>query len=530
MKLQIVFRRYLLLTFVMVLGIASQNIYAQLSPATITSSNPTNSEILAAFQGNGITFSNPVLVAGDRSKQIAIFNNGLNANLGMDSGILFSTGNAVSYLQNKNMSYDHSDIIGNTYVDSDLTNIEPEATNDALVFTFDVKLDPNITSLRMSFKFGSEEYPDYVGSPFNDAFGFFVKGPGISGTQNIARIPGSNVPISINTVNYGVLGYERDPATPVNLSNSAFYINNGHTTTLVPGENYLQQDDRPGPFPVYIEYNGLTKLITYDFKNLMGGSTYNFKIAIADAYDAILDSGVMIDMISGSKGADVAITKDVSTPNPSICTQVKFTLNASNLGPDLATGVVVNDLLPSGYTFVSATPSKGAYNPNTGVWTIGNINAITETVTLNIAAILNDGGNHLNIATISALQEDINLSNNTAQAEAKNCVCYESPTDINAIVPVKHGITTLGRAGSNNGNWPMLRNSAYTVLESKTKGFVITRTSSPETTVAIPVVGMMVFDTDEEEGKGCLKIYTGSGAGEGWKCFTTQGCPPLPSN
>lgn len=530
MMLKTFFRRNILLAFFIMIGNASQNFYAQLSSATITNSNPTNSEILAAFQGTGVTFSNPMLVAGDRSKQIAIFNNGLNANLEMNSGVLFSTGNAVSLLQNKNMEFDHSDIIGHSYIDSDLTTIEPEATNDALVFTFDVTLDPDITSLRMSFKFGSEEYPDYVGSPFNDAFGFFVTGPGISGSQNIARIPGSNVPISINTVNYGVLGYESDTSTPVNLSNSAYYINNGHTTTLVPGENYLQQDDRPGPFPVYIEYNGLTKLITYDFRNLMGGSTYHFKIAIADAYDAMLDSGVLIKMISGSKGADVAITKEVNTPNPSICNQVKFTLQASNLGPDLATDVVVNDLLPSGYTFVSATPSKGVYNSNTGVWTIGTLNAITEIATLNIAAILNDTGNHLNIATISALQQDTNLSNNTAEAQAQNCVCYESPTNTIAIVPVKHGITALGRAGANNGNWPMLRNSAYTALEAKTKGFVVTRNSSPETTIAIPVVGMMVFDTDEDAGKGCLKIYTGSGVGEGWKCFTTQGCPPPPGN
>jgi hypothetical protein len=74
----------------------------------------------------------------------------------------------------------------------------------------------------------------------------------------------------------------------------------------------------------------------------------------------------------------------------------------------------------------------------------------------------------------------------------------------------------------------MVRNSAYTALESKTKGFVITRNASPETTIANPVVGMMVFDTDApgvNGATGCLKIYTGSGASEGWKCFNTQGCP-----
>lgn len=112
-------------------------------------------------------------------------------------------------------------------------------------------------------------------------------------------------------------------------------------------------------------------------------------------------------------------------------------------------------------------------------------------------------------------------------------VCYETPTDLTTSVPVNHGITVLKRAGTHTGittanDWPMVRNSAYTALESKTKGFVITRNASPETTIANPVVGMMVFDTDApgvNGATGCLKIYTGSGASEGWKCFNTQGCP-----
>lgn len=104
-------------------------------------------------------------------------------------------------------------------------------------------------------------------------------------------------------------------------------------------------------------------------------------------------------------------------------------------------------------------------------------------------------------------------------------VCYEDAGGTASdSVPVKHGITVLGRAGKENGNWPMLRNSAYTVLESKTKGFVITRIASPETAIAEPKVGMMVFDTDADAGKGCLKINT-DGTSTGWKCFNKQTCP-----
>lgn len=102
--------------------------------------------------------------------------------------------------------------------------------------------------------------------------------------------------------------------------------------------------------------------------------------------------------------------------------------------------------------------------------------------------------------------------------------CYEDPTLAAGTFPVKHGITVLGRAGKDNGDWPNLRNSAYTALEGKTKGFVITRNADPEGTISAPVVGMMVFDTDAGA-TGCLKIYTGPAPSEGWKCFTNQTCP-----
>ena len=106
----------------------------------------------------------------------------------------------------------------------------------------------------------------------------------------------------------------------------------------------------------------------------------------------------------------------------------------------------------------------------------------------------------------------------------KKQVCYEAPTDLTTLVPVNHGITILKRAGADNGEWPMVRNSAYTALESKTKGFVVTRNANPETTIANPVIGMMVFDTDADSGKGCLKINT-DGTSTGWKCFNVQTCP-----
>lgn len=156
----------------------------------------------------------------------------------------------------------------------------------------------------------------------------------------------------------------------------------------------------------------------------------------------------------------------------------------------------------------------------------GSINTST-TGGLGAATTNNGVPNLVNSGGTADIGNDIGQGIGDSQnALVNGCVCYENPGLVTGqTYPVKHGITALSRAGSANGNWPMLRNSAYTALESKTKGFVITRNSSPETTITIPVVGMVVFDTDENAGKGCLKIYTGSAVGEGWKCYTTPACP-----
>lgn len=168
------------------------------------------------------------------------------------------------------------------------------------------------------------------------------------------------------------------------------------------------------------------------------------------------------------------------------------------------------------------------------VTAVGSLSGGSTSVNQNLCALttcVSTTGSNIGLPQLSTLPTGYNNTTGQAVGDSQNalvsgCVCYEDPTLIaGSTYPVKHGITILGRAGANNGGWPMNRNSAYTTLEGKTKGFVITRNNSPETAIAIPVVGMMVFDMDENAGVGCLKIYTGSGAGEGWKCFNAQGCP-----
>lgn len=97
------------------------------------------------------------------------------------------------------------------------------------------------------------------------------------------------------------------------------------------------------------------------------------------------------------------------------------------------------------------------------------------------------------------------------------CNCYNPVTNVTAGIPTKEGFTLLKRAGDTPTSWPMSRSSGHLVLESNTKGLVITRIANPSTAIVVPQEGMIVYDTVAK----CLKIYS-DGA---WNCFSTPACP-----
>ena len=159
------------------------------------------------------------------------------------------------------------------------------------------------------------------------------------------------------------------------------------------------------------------------------------------------------------------------------------------------------------------------------------LNTVTMNSTIAAGATVteNYSFNVANYCATGKIYAVISASNNCVCSDSNsvilNQLCYNPVTNTAAGTPVKHGITLLKRAGTDNGNWPMNRNSAHTTLESNTKGFVITRVpTSGVSAITNPVEGMMVYDTTAK----CLKIYVVDNtvpANTGWKCFSTPACP-----
>ncbi|MFH7018275.1 Ig-like domain-containing protein, partial [Flavobacterium sp. FlaQc-47] len=148
------------------------------------------------------------------------------------------------------------------------------------------------------------------------------------------------------------------------------------------------------------------------------GSTLNFTAAgtVVVQYSVATTCGTSVTSRSFDAALcpiDLEITKTVDNVNASVGTNSTFTITAKNNGPYKATGVTVNDVLPAGYTFVSATPSAGTWTaPN---WAVGTLTNGTS-VTLSIVATVNPSGPYANTATVSGNDPDTNSANNTATA------------------------------------------------------------------------------------------------------------------
>ena len=102
--------------------------------------------------------------------------------------------------------------------------------------------------------------------------------------------------------------------------------------------------------------------------------------------------------------ADLALSKTVNDPTPSVGETITYTILLSNNGPDAATNVQVTDHLPAGLSFVSATPSQGTYDPGAGLWNVGTV-AVGSPAMLLIRATVVSPGPQTNAATITHVDQ-----------------------------------------------------------------------------------------------------------------------------
>ena len=228
--------------------------------------------------GSGVTVSNITFngVAGNTPNNQCGFFDSSNSNVGMPSGLIIGSGDVTGAIGPNNTGSNTVAPDISLSGDPDLQALIPGySVNHNAILEFD--FIPNGDTLRFNFVWASEEYPEWVGSSFNDVFGFFVSGPGITGpysspigfpggSMNIALIPGTTTPVTIDNVNLG--------------NNAQYYIDN--------------QDGPLSGDPNNIQYDGFTTPMEA-FALVQCGELYHIKIAVADAGDTAYDSAVFLE-------------------------------------------------------------------------------------------------------------------------------------------------------------------------------------------------------------------------------------------
>ncbi len=211
--------------------------------------------------------------------------------IGIDSGITLTSG-SIDNIPGPN---DESNATGSNGALGDpfLDELSTFPTNDACVLSFDLVPCGDIISF--NYVFGSDEYNEFACSSFNDIFAFLISGPNPNGgdytNENIALIPGSSLPVAINTVNNGI---GAGGINCVSLDYAEYFNSNEN------GEFNTELDGFTVPFTA--------------LANVIPGETYSLYLAIADASDSSYDSAVMLQAgsLSGTF-VTVSATTSVTT-------------------------------------------------------------------------------------------------------------------------------------------------------------------------------------------------------------------------
>jgi hypothetical protein len=249
---------------------ATLAVLPSLAGAAITVQTTTNGATMVnnlVPAGSGITIVDGSANYTGAANASGTFSGANFLGTGFTSGVVLTTGIATDLdgpnTGDADYSEDNEFEPGNPRLDA---IVDPQTTSNASTLSFE--FIPSADVISFQFVFGSDEYSEFVGSDFNDVFGFFLNG------ENIALVPGTDDPVAINTVNNGSEDGETDPSNP------QFFTDN-------------DSEDGAG---LDTKLDGLVgqKLALFATANVTPGETNMIEITIGDTTDEIYDSAVFL--------------------------------------------------------------------------------------------------------------------------------------------------------------------------------------------------------------------------------------------
>ncbi|MEX1189050.1 MAG: choice-of-anchor L domain-containing protein [Bacteroidia bacterium] len=304
---------------------------------TVDTSANWQQSISSILGGNCVQISNVQFTNNPGSA--AYFSQG--DEIGLAEGIVLSSGSLGPFLSvadtflNESFSPTEGDSLLEQYALQELGYTGNATSYDAsrLQFNFISPVDQEVT---IRFVFASEEYPEFAppnNSFFNDIFAFFVKEADSIDYENIAVVPGTNLPVTIGNINA--------------ITNSEFYLES--LTTGIP-----------------FAFDGYTTPLTATF-TAQAGVMYHMIIAISDIGDSAFDTAVFLEL--AQTGSQSVHGKAYFNEEPLVAADVNLYGFNTEPGAFDAVGLDVTDPdgkysiedVEQGLYIVHVVPNIGAY-------------------------------------------------------------------------------------------------------------------------------------------------------------------------
>lgn len=123
-----------------------------------------------------------------------------------------------------------------------------------------------------------------------------------------------------------------------------------------------------------------------------------------------------LDSLERTPIADLEMDKIVTTSSPNIGASIDFIIMVTNSGPDAANNIQIQDIIPSGYSVNSISPSTGNFNAGTGIWDFATLGVgASEQLVINTTVL--PTGLYNNFAEVIAMDE-VDPDSNPAEGKS----------------------------------------------------------------------------------------------------------------